>query len=214
MAIEEINGRFKCSECGREWSGMAGDDEIPDTCDCTASNDDVTWLIPARETRVVVYAVEAPDPESALRAYAECGEGDEWSADVCEVERIGEPTTDTDDVLRLAGADREKPGNPEFIREAIRAEWEKATASLASCREQLQRAQGDDRKVEEWDCMTAGAEERCLLIVRLAGAVGVSLAVPEDPHAPQEVGDDFDADPAAYDAKNALMKPQGDPLHD
>ena len=34
MTIEEINGRWVCVECGREWSAMSGDNEIPETCDC------------------------------------------------------------------------------------------------------------------------------------------------------------------------------------
>lgn len=32
--IEEVNGRWVCAECGREWSAMSGDNEIPETCDC------------------------------------------------------------------------------------------------------------------------------------------------------------------------------------
>lgn len=32
--IREINGRWACAGCGREWSALAGDNEIPETCDC------------------------------------------------------------------------------------------------------------------------------------------------------------------------------------
>ena len=34
MAIEEKNGRWTCSDCGYEWSGMCGDNEIPEYCEC------------------------------------------------------------------------------------------------------------------------------------------------------------------------------------
>jgi hypothetical protein len=34
IMIEEVNGRWVCAECGREWSAMSGDNEIPETCDC------------------------------------------------------------------------------------------------------------------------------------------------------------------------------------
>lgn len=42
---------------------------------------------------------------------------------------------------------------------------------------------------------------------------GVLIQTKDGPVQPA-VGDDFDADPAAYDAKNAVLKPNGDPLHD
>ena len=32
--IKEINSRYTCTKCGREWSGMVCDSEIPETCDC------------------------------------------------------------------------------------------------------------------------------------------------------------------------------------
>jgi rubredoxin len=38
--IEEINGRWTCTECEYEWSAMLGDNEIPDTCSCMEGNDD------------------------------------------------------------------------------------------------------------------------------------------------------------------------------
>jgi len=38
--IEEINGRWTCTECGYEWSAMLGDNEIPDTCSCMKGDDD------------------------------------------------------------------------------------------------------------------------------------------------------------------------------
>ena len=38
--IEEINGRWTCTEGGYEWSAMLGDNEIPDTCSCMKGDDD------------------------------------------------------------------------------------------------------------------------------------------------------------------------------
>ena len=32
--IKEINGRWACTSCGYEWSGMMGDGDIPKTCSC------------------------------------------------------------------------------------------------------------------------------------------------------------------------------------
>tara|TARA_B100000073_G_scaffold308331_1_gene279260 strand:+ start:97 stop:489 length:393 start_codon:yes stop_codon:yes gene_type:complete len=38
--IEEINGRWNCTECGYEWSAMLGDNEIPNTCSCIEEQDE------------------------------------------------------------------------------------------------------------------------------------------------------------------------------
>ena len=32
--MKEINGRWACTDCGHEWSATAGDNEIPELCDC------------------------------------------------------------------------------------------------------------------------------------------------------------------------------------
>ena len=32
--IIEILGRWCCNKCGYEWSAMAGDDELPISCNC------------------------------------------------------------------------------------------------------------------------------------------------------------------------------------
>lgn len=32
--IEEIDGRFTCTDCGHTWSAMLGDDEVPEICEC------------------------------------------------------------------------------------------------------------------------------------------------------------------------------------
>ena len=34
MAIEEIDGRWTCTDCGYEWSAMLGDNEVPEVCEC------------------------------------------------------------------------------------------------------------------------------------------------------------------------------------
>ena len=34
--IEEINGRWTCTECGYEWSACISDDEVPEICECEA----------------------------------------------------------------------------------------------------------------------------------------------------------------------------------
>ena len=28
----EVNGRYECRHCGREWSAMCGDNEVPENC--------------------------------------------------------------------------------------------------------------------------------------------------------------------------------------
>tara|TARA_Y100000114_G_scaffold49336_1_gene45036 strand:+ start:490 stop:618 length:129 start_codon:yes stop_codon:yes gene_type:complete len=38
--IKENKGRWTCTKCGYEWSAMLGDDEIPETCECTKETDD------------------------------------------------------------------------------------------------------------------------------------------------------------------------------
>ena len=46
MAIEEINGRWTCTDCGYEWSAMLGDDEIPEVCECQPAPEPVTvWQV-------------------------------------------------------------------------------------------------------------------------------------------------------------------------
>jgi rubredoxin len=32
--LKEINGRWTCTDCGYEWSATAGDNEIPESCNC------------------------------------------------------------------------------------------------------------------------------------------------------------------------------------
>ena len=32
--VKTINGRPTCTACGREWSAMCGDNEVPKYCDC------------------------------------------------------------------------------------------------------------------------------------------------------------------------------------
>lgn len=32
--IKEVNGRYQCTDCGRYWSAMLGDNEIPEKCSC------------------------------------------------------------------------------------------------------------------------------------------------------------------------------------
>ena len=32
--IEEINGRWTCTSCDYEWSGVMGDAEVPELCEC------------------------------------------------------------------------------------------------------------------------------------------------------------------------------------
>lgn len=34
QTIKEVDGRWVCEGCGREWSALSGDNEIPKTCDC------------------------------------------------------------------------------------------------------------------------------------------------------------------------------------
>lgn len=36
--ITEIAGRWTCTNCGREWSAMMGDNEVPKFCDCQHKN--------------------------------------------------------------------------------------------------------------------------------------------------------------------------------
>ena len=53
------------------------------------------------------------------------------------------------------------------------------------------------------------AKERFDDLTDMLAEAGVPVVI-----APGASGDDFDADPAAYDAKNAAMKPNGDPLRE
>jgi hypothetical protein len=32
--IKDMGGKWVCTNCGREWSGMLGDDEVPEKCNC------------------------------------------------------------------------------------------------------------------------------------------------------------------------------------
>lgn len=32
--VHEVNGRWKCVLCGREWSPMMSEDRVPNRCDC------------------------------------------------------------------------------------------------------------------------------------------------------------------------------------
>jgi hypothetical protein len=32
--IEEINGRWTCTDCGYEWSACISDDAVPEVCEC------------------------------------------------------------------------------------------------------------------------------------------------------------------------------------
>ncbi|MHA2403853.1 MAG: hypothetical protein ACXADH_12735 [Candidatus Kariarchaeaceae archaeon] len=40
--IEEINGRWTCTDCGYEWSACMGDDEVPEECECKYEEIEVT----------------------------------------------------------------------------------------------------------------------------------------------------------------------------
>jgi hypothetical protein len=42
VMIEEINGRWTCTDCGYEWSACMGDDEVPEECECKYEGSEVT----------------------------------------------------------------------------------------------------------------------------------------------------------------------------
>ena len=38
--LKEVNGRWTCQDCGYEYSGMMGDNEVPEFCEACCDNDD------------------------------------------------------------------------------------------------------------------------------------------------------------------------------
>lgn len=87
--------------------------------------------------------------------------------------------------------------------------WSDASGGVAAAREVVANWSGGDlagavNNLEEWaDAM-----------VETYADMEESTDEEDDEEEPAVQGDDFDADPAAYDAKNAAMKPSGDPLHE
>ena len=89
--------------------------------------------------------------------------------------------------------------------------WSDAAAGVAGAREVVANWSGGDlagavNNLEEW------ADFMVEIYPDMKYRCGQSYEEGEEEPAVQ--GDDFDADPAAYDAKNAAMKPSGDPLHE
>ena len=40
--LKEVNGRWTCQDCGYEYSGMMGDDEVPEFCEiCFGDMEDI-----------------------------------------------------------------------------------------------------------------------------------------------------------------------------